>query len=189
MDACRNTGVRLSFVILMIFWHGHHSWSRRYGLDDLPTIALSCLLVFVVLIYVYPLTFMFGVLAAWVSWLTTGQATEFGINGNEVDGLFISDGCGCSAMTAAVLLLYVHAWRQRDALKLNELERFDMRTDAVLDGVRRRWAALCAACVALRWIALRFAGMGVHALSHRDARPRSLGGAAARICRVLKIDG
>ncbi|RMF82993.1 MAG: DUF1211 domain-containing protein, partial [Planctomycetota bacterium] len=116
----------LSFAILMVFWYGHHVWSRRYGLDDLPTIAHSCVLVFIVLIYVYPLKFMFGVLVAWVLWLTTGHVTEIGIDRSQVSGLAVIYGSGFAAMSAAVLLLlYVHAWRKRNALALNELERFD----------------------------------------------------------------
>lgn len=44
----------LSCALLFLFWYGHWNWSRRYGLEDFPSIALSFLLVFVVLCYVYP---------------------------------------------------------------------------------------------------------------------------------------
>jgi hypothetical protein len=42
----------------MTFWMGHWSWSRRFGLEDGRSIALSCLLVFLVLVFVYPLKFL-----------------------------------------------------------------------------------------------------------------------------------
>lgn len=115
----------LSFAILMVFWHGHHTWSRRYGLDDFATIALSCLLVFTVLIYVYPLKFMFRVFVGWMLWITTGQTSEIGIERNQLDAMFMIYGCGFTAMSVALLLLYAHAWRRRATLGLNAIERFD----------------------------------------------------------------
>jgi uncharacterized membrane protein len=48
----------LSATMLMMFRSGHHNWSRRFGLDDAATIVLSYLLVFTMLVYVYPLRFM-----------------------------------------------------------------------------------------------------------------------------------
>jgi hypothetical protein len=56
----------LSATMLMMFWWGHHEWSRRYGMDDRRTFVLSCLLVFTMLVYVYPLRFMFGLMMAWL---------------------------------------------------------------------------------------------------------------------------
>src|SRR3712207_3284734 len=35
----------LSATLLRMFWWGHHEWSRRFGLDDGPTVVLSCALV------------------------------------------------------------------------------------------------------------------------------------------------
>ncbi|MFW6078427.1 MAG: TMEM175 family protein [Gemmatimonadota bacterium] len=31
----------LSATLLIVFWWGHHRWSRRYGLEDGPTVVLS----------------------------------------------------------------------------------------------------------------------------------------------------
>ena len=45
----------VSFAILFMFWFAHHGWSQRYGLDDTATIWLSAVLVFIVMVYVYPL--------------------------------------------------------------------------------------------------------------------------------------
>ncbi|MEM7482531.1 MAG: hypothetical protein AAF481_15250 [Acidobacteriota bacterium] len=39
-------------------------------------------------------------------------------------------------MSGLIALLYVHAWRRRESLRLNALERFDPRTDI------RVWAIL-----------------------------------------------
>lgn len=125
-------------TLLMMFWWGHHSWSRRYELDDGTTLLLTCLLVFTVLVYVYPLRFMAGVLFTWIGLLTglpLGPAGDLGIRGPaEINAMFVIYGLGFTAMCSSLLLLHVHAWRQRDALGLSEPERHELVGDL------RSWA-------------------------------------------------
>ena len=47
-----------SFAILISFWVSHFLFHRRYGLEDGPTIALNAVLMFLILLYVYPLRFL-----------------------------------------------------------------------------------------------------------------------------------
>ncbi|MEY2920965.1 MAG: hypothetical protein RL261_2270 [Pseudomonadota bacterium] len=47
-----------SFAIIVMLWHGHYRWSRRYGVEDTGSVVLSLLLVFLVLVYLYPLRLM-----------------------------------------------------------------------------------------------------------------------------------
>jgi hypothetical protein len=120
----------LSATLLMTFWWGHHQWSRRYGLDDLWTLVLSCLLVFTVLIYVYPLRFMFSLMMDWIGRMA-GWALPPGARIEElgdVNRLFVLYGIGFSAMSAALVLLNLHAWRQREALDLDPVERHETRS-------------------------------------------------------------
>lgn len=119
----------LSATILMVFWWGHHEWSRRYGLDDLTTMVLSCLLVFTVLIYVYPLRFMFGAMMAWIGWMTglpLGYDVRLG-GSSEVNALFMVYGIGYGCMSASLVLLNLHAWRKRETLGLDAVERHETR--------------------------------------------------------------
>lgn len=60
-----------SFAQIMMFWAAHATWSRRFGLDDTGSSGWSMLLVFLVLVYVYPLKILFGSFFAWISqgWL------------------------------------------------------------------------------------------------------------------------
>ena len=54
-----------SFAIVVNFWHGHYRWSRRYGVEDAGSVVLSLLLVFIVLVFLYPLRLMMsGALSA-----------------------------------------------------------------------------------------------------------------------------
>lgn len=122
-----------SGTLLMMFWWGHHSWSRRYGLDDGVTVLLSCLLVFTVLIYVVPLRFMFGMLFMSIELITglpVGPA-ELQITGpGEVNTMFAIYGVGFTAMASSITLLYVHAWRRRSALELSGAETFETVSEA-----------------------------------------------------------
>jgi uncharacterized membrane protein len=131
----------LSATMLMMFWWGHHEWSRRYGLDDARTLILSCALVFTVLIYVYPLRFMFGLMVNWF-----GRMTGLAIHGGsfirdigDVNRLFMLYGIGFTAMASAIMLLNLHAWKKRDELELDDLERFETRATI------GAWAILTAA--------------------------------------------
>jgi uncharacterized membrane protein len=118
----------LSAAMLMMFWWGHHEWSRRYGLDDGRTILLSCVLVCTVLVYVYPLRFMFGLMIEWIRWLSGMEASAFRIDGpQDVSTIFVIYGIGFAAMSGALLLLSLHAWQQRDALDLDDVERHQTR--------------------------------------------------------------
>ncbi|WP_293000486.1 TMEM175 family protein [Nevskia sp.] len=130
MLAFRQTPVfAASFSILILFWSAHVRWSRRYGLEDGPAVALSALLIFTMLVFVYPLKIVFG---AFFSSLTGGWvpgATRFQSH-EQLQTLFIIYGAGFVLMQATLVGLYADAARRADALRLNALERFDTRADA-----------------------------------------------------------
>ncbi len=119
-----------SFFIIMLFWKGHRTWSRRYGLEDKQTILLSISLIFVLLVYVYPLRMMFAALFSWISngWLPS----RFSISSfDELIGLFIIYGIGLAAMAGIMALLYLHAKALRSHLSLNRLEVIRTDTEIV----------------------------------------------------------
>jgi len=127
-------GFVLSATMLMVFWNAHHRWSRRYGLDDSATILLSCLLVFTVLVFVYPLRFMMNALvsaSAQMLGLPFGpDITTMGIDGmQDANHMFLIYGAGFLTMSMAIALLNLHAWRQRDALQLDAVERTETRVE------------------------------------------------------------
>ena len=45
----------LTFALICWIWYLHYSFFRQYGLEDRLTIVLNCVLLFVVLFFVYPL--------------------------------------------------------------------------------------------------------------------------------------
>lgn len=116
----------LGFLLILKFWTEHVAWSRRYGLDDAPTRRLSLLLVFLVLVFVYPMKMVFGVL---FSALTSGWLpANFVVAGlHEVPILFVVFGVAFGSLGTVMFLLYAHAWRKRDEIGLNPRERIDTR--------------------------------------------------------------
>lgn len=118
----------LSCALLFLFWYGHWNWSRRYGLEDLPSIVLSFLLVFVMLCYVYPMKYVNSIFVAWV---TDGQLNQEALVGSiaELYSIFTIYGIGFVALCTTIILLYLLAWKKRHELGLDEAERFITRSE------------------------------------------------------------
>lgn len=123
----------ISFTLLFAVWFNQYKFFRRYGLRDTITVLLNAALLFVVLFYVYPLKFLFTFL---VDRFTGGHGEVRLANGNVVSmienpeqmaSLMTIFNLGYLAVFGVFVLLFWHAYRNREALELNELERFDTR--------------------------------------------------------------
>jgi uncharacterized membrane protein len=120
-----------SFASIAFLWIAHRKWSRRYGLEDLPSTLITLCLIFVMLVYVYPLKMVFSGLFAWLSggWL---PATFTVTSASELAGLFIVYGIGFGVVMSIFALLYGRALRIADTLELNPIERMETRVDVVM---------------------------------------------------------
>jgi hypothetical protein len=114
----------LCFLLLALIWNSHYKFCRRYGLDDGTARFLTCVLLFLVLFYVYPLKFLFNLS---ITGLIFGAGPPVSMTGSQLSILLVVYGLGFAAVYGALALLYLHAWRLRDALQLNELEKYDTR--------------------------------------------------------------
>lgn len=123
----------ISFLLLFAVWFNQYNFFRRYGLKDTTTVLLNAALLFVVLFYVYPLKFLFSFL---IDKFTGGHGEVRLPNGNVVamiDGqdqmasLMVIFNLGYLAVFGVFILLFWHAYRKREVLELNELEKFDTR--------------------------------------------------------------
>jgi len=111
-----------SFATVLSFWMAHRKWSRRYGLEDFKSILISLAMVFILLVYVYPLKLMFSALFAWIShgWVPS----EFSLsNLNELIHLFIIYGLGFAAMAFTFVLLYSRALNSDYLIPLDDVEK------------------------------------------------------------------
>jgi uncharacterized membrane protein len=118
----------ICFLLLCQVWFFHYTFFRRYGLHDPITTWLNALLLFVVVFYVYPLKFVFTLLVTQVmggSMTVTaadGQ-TRLMIEKDQIPQLFIVFGLGWIAVNLIFAILYFRAYRLREVLELNAIER------------------------------------------------------------------
>src|ERR1700704_6556992 len=125
----------ISFTLLFIVWFNQYKFFRRYGLQDNLTMVLNGVLLFVILFYVYPLKFVFTLLVNGFTGghgdiaLPNGTVEHMVENSDQIAKLMVIFGAGYIAVFGVFVLLYWHAYRQRAALDLNELEVFDTRVD------------------------------------------------------------
>jgi uncharacterized membrane protein len=112
------------FALLLWLWWEHNTFFRRYGLQDGITVLLNGGLLFMVLLYVYPLKFMFDSLFA-----------RFIATRNPPVPMVLYQLANASAVYAAgfivmmlmFVLLYTRAYMKRRELGLTELEVFDLK--------------------------------------------------------------
>ncbi len=115
-----------SSAIILWIWYSHAHWSRWYGLEDGKTIWYSGALICIVLVYIYPLRLMMQGLFMHISFgffplelrIETLPQLRF---------VFAFYAAGFTLLSLNFLLLYFHAFKQRDALKLEEYELFETR--------------------------------------------------------------
>ena len=122
----------ICFAILMQLWRQQFLFFRRYNLQDNGSLILNCVLLFVVLFYVYPLKFLFTLLIrAWtgagiVIRLPNG-ALEPMARPEQIPMLMAVFSAGYIAVSLVFLLLFLRALNRRYQLELNPLEVFDTR--------------------------------------------------------------
>jgi uncharacterized membrane protein len=122
----------ITFGILFSIWYRQFIFFRRYGLEDPTTIALNGALIVVVLFFVYPLKFIFTAmlnrLAGGSKFVTLPDGSTIPIfEPGHRPILFAIYGFGLAAVFFVFALLYRHAYRNRDNLKLTEVEAYDTR--------------------------------------------------------------
>jgi uncharacterized membrane protein len=120
------------FGLLMQVWHEQYRYFRRYNLQDSTSTFLNCVLLFLVLFYVYPLKFLFTFLVnGWLGFGTRVQLPGGGFENmleiEQLPKLMAIFSGGYLAVCCIFVLLYRHALRKADALELDPVERFATR--------------------------------------------------------------
>lgn len=120
-----------SFAAIATMWMTHLSWSRRYGLDDSASVLITLALIFIVLVYVYPLKMVFS---GFFFWMSGGLfPASFTVESYaELANLFIVYGVGFAAAITMIVLLYWRALHKREALGLDAYEIQQTKTTIVM---------------------------------------------------------
>jgi uncharacterized membrane protein len=102
------------FAMLLLVWHEHHEYFRRVGLQDGPTVWLNGALLFVVMIYIYPLKFLFALLAG-PDGMLRGVRDQRMIRYDQLPQLMLVYGLGFIAIFVLLAAMYYRGWRKRVA--------------------------------------------------------------------------
>lgn len=110
------------FALLARIWKSHRDWSRYYDIEDAWTVFLSLSLVFLILIYVYPLRLLFSLMFAALSGgYLVEQTLPLG-NVEELRDAYTVFSVGFVAIWAVLILLHRHALALRGAIGLRPAE-------------------------------------------------------------------
>jgi uncharacterized membrane protein len=117
----------LTFMLVCWIWYEHYAFFRKFDAEDPLTITLNCLLLFLVLFFVYPLKFVFANVVAMV----LGQRTAFlGMGEANTRLVMLVFSAGFVAVFAIFALLYWNVYRRRVQLELGALDAFDAQAGA-----------------------------------------------------------
>ncbi|HTS62314.1 MAG TPA: TMEM175 family protein [Candidatus Acidoferrales bacterium] len=144
------------FALLLQVWHEQYRFFRRYNLQDSASLFLNCILLFLVLFYVYPLKFLFTLLInGWLGWPAGIQ-----IKPRQLPQLMEIFSGGYLAVACVFILLFSHALRKREALELNDFEVFDTKVSIGAAGLNAFTALVSLAIAGFAPLALSgFSGM------------------------------
>jgi uncharacterized membrane protein len=109
-----------SFAILLLIWFKQYRFFRRFGLEDVTTTVLNFALLFTVLVYVYPLKFLF-------TGLFHGSAQH--LNHVEYAQLLVIYSAGYIAYNVIFVWLYRHALTFARDLELSTSETYEVTTE------------------------------------------------------------
>jgi uncharacterized membrane protein len=119
-------GFALMFAMVCWIWYEHNVFFRSYGLQDRWTVFLNCVLLFVVLFYVYPLKFL---TAALMNEFFPSIGSEAGPHFTQrSDGprLMLLYSSGVVLIFFVFVMLYRHAWKNRARLDLTPREELTL---------------------------------------------------------------
>jgi len=135
--------IAICFALLLMIWHIHFVFFRRYDLEDNLTIFLNSVLMFLVMAFVYPLKFLFLFLINFFTGNFESQQDLAQIlTAQQAPWVSVIYSLGYAAVFVIFTAMYIHALRQADALGLNSAEITLTRTAIFSNLVHIAMAAL-----------------------------------------------
>lgn len=127
----------ICMTLITYIWYEHYLFFVRYGFKSSRIVILNTLLLFSVLLYVYPLKFLFKVLVSLYASLlgrllglngASPPAFERMISGEDIPELMIIYGIGAAFIFLIFVLMYRYALSKKEDLKLSNLEIYDTKS-------------------------------------------------------------
>ncbi len=125
----------IAITLIIRIWLQHVRFYYFYGIKDNFVLFLNVVMLFLILIYVYPLKFLFNVLTKIGMTLIFQVGEPIGdimsntLSGSDGTGLMAIFGIGGFLIYGIYALLYHHAYRFKSDLKLTVKEQFITKTE------------------------------------------------------------
>jgi uncharacterized membrane protein len=115
-----------TFALMCWIWFEHYAFFRKFDAEDPLTIFLNCVLLFLVLFFVYPLKFVFSRVIPAVTRMGSPMTMT------EADGRMMMwlYSAGFVAVMLVFVLLYWNQYRRRQAFGLSQEQAFAARMGA-----------------------------------------------------------
>ena len=126
-------------VLIVVIWYQHYVHFLRYGLQNSKTVTINTFLLFMVLIYVYPLKFLARFLVELYSGYIFGFPDDFmdrfggSTDGNNMTLLMTAYGAGVTLIFLSLSWLYRESYNKRKELELDEYEVFSTKVSIWLN--------------------------------------------------------
>ena len=135
----------ICFAMILGGWFSHYVFFRRYGLHDRVTIVLNSGLLFLILFCVYPLKFFYSTI---IGYLFRNEFSARFAAAVQLMGMLVLYALGFAAVFFLVATLYWNAWRHRESLALNGVERL-LTVSSIVDALGLAAIGLIACLAAL----------------------------------------
>jgi uncharacterized membrane protein len=122
----------ICFATLFHIWSQQNLFFRRYGLNDGLTVTFNGALLFVVLVYAYPLKFLSGLLFFDNAYTVNGNRHEM-ISTLQTPTLMLIYGAGYTSIYLLFFTMYANAKKRAKELKLTAIEIYETQTIAYLN--------------------------------------------------------
>jgi len=121
--------------LIVVIWFQHYIFFLKYGLQDRTTILLNTILLFLLLVYVYPLKFLARFLTeiyGGIFGIIEADFTKFGEYSHQnLKWLMINYGLGAFAIFFVFALMYYRAYKLHSSIKLSSYEKYNTKINII----------------------------------------------------------
>ncbi|MES2279254.1 MAG: TMEM175 family protein [Bacteroidota bacterium] len=120
------------FTIIFQIWNTQNLFFRKYGLKDSLTTMLNGMLLFVVLMYAYPLKFLSILLFGKTTYMVNGVSHDM-ISAGQTGTLMIIYSIGYTVIYLIFYFMHINALRHAEEIELSPKEIYSTKTETYIN--------------------------------------------------------